>query len=53
MFSTLLLAATVLATEPDDAKNYFAVKVVDDETGRGVPLVELRHSWASRFPFQK
>ncbi len=24
------------------AKDYFAIKVLDDETGRGVPLVELR-----------
>ena len=40
----LILARAAAAAEPmgrgDDA--YFAVKVVDDETGRGVPLVELR-----------
>ena len=26
----------------DDAQQYFAIEVVDEETGRGVPLVELR-----------
>ena len=49
MLSLLLLTATVLAAEPDDAKNYFAVAVVDDETGRGVPLVELRTVNALRY----
>ena len=42
MFTALLLSAAILHAGPDDAKNYFAVTVVDDETGRGVPLVELR-----------
>src|SRR5438105_733028 len=32
-----------------DAKDYFAIKVVDDETGRGVPLVELRTVNALRY----
>ena len=42
MFSALLLSAALLHAEPDGAKHYFAVTVVDDETGRGVPLIELR-----------
>ena len=32
-----------------DAKDYFAIKVVDDETERGVPLVELRTVNALRY----
>src|SRR5688572_28096735 len=35
-FCLALLASTALAAEP------FAIQVVDDETGRGVPLVELK-----------
>lgn len=49
MFSALLLSAVLLHAEPDDAKNYFAVTVVDDETGRGVPLIELRTVNALRY----
>src|SRR5262245_7040888 len=39
---TLLLCASILAAEPEDAKKYFTITVVDEQTGRGVPLVELR-----------
>ena len=42
MHAALLLALTFGAVEPDDAKRYFAITVVDEQTGRGVPLVELR-----------
>ena len=49
MIPTLLLAAVLLPAEADDAKNYFAITVVDDETGRGVPLVELRTVNALRY----
>jgi len=42
VFTALLLSASVFHAAPDDANKYFAVKVVDDETGHGVPLVELR-----------
>jgi hypothetical protein len=38
---TLLLCASILAAEPEDRKNYFTITVVDEQTGRGVPLVEL------------
>ena len=42
----LIVASVVvlggLASERNEANPYFAVKVVDDETGRGVPLAELR-----------
>lgn len=41
MHAALLLALT-LAAEPDDAKRYFTIAIVDEQTGRGVPLVELR-----------
>ncbi len=36
-----LLLCSALAASPD-ASDYFAITVVDQETGRGVPLVELR-----------
>jgi hypothetical protein len=49
MFPALLLAAAVLTAGPDDAKEYFAIRVVNDDTGRGVPLVELRTVNALRF----
>jgi hypothetical protein len=38
----MLLLATVLAAGPHTADRPFAITVVDAETGRGVPLVELR-----------
>lgn len=41
MHAALLLALT-FAAEPDDAKRYFTIAIVDEQTGRGVPLVELR-----------
>lgn len=37
-----LLLALTFAAGPDDAKRHFAITVVDEQTGRGVPLVELR-----------
>ena len=40
ILSTLLVAALALAD--DVAKPYFGIRVVDEATGRGVPLVELR-----------
>lgn len=43
---TILLIASatgsVPAGEPNQAGEYFAIQVVDRQTGRGVPLVELR-----------
>ncbi len=39
---TALLLALTFAAEPDDAKRYFTITIVDEQTGRGVPLVELR-----------
>ncbi len=42
----MLLSATIvlllLAAPPGEPADYFAISVVDDQTGRGVPLVELR-----------
>jgi hypothetical protein len=37
-----VLLALALGAAADDAKRYFAITVVDEQTGRGVPLVELR-----------
>src|SRR5689334_3660855 len=37
-----IVLVTVLLAIPARALNYFAVQVVDDATGRGVPLVELK-----------
>ena len=38
----LIIPIWVVGLLPDDAADYFQVRVVDQETGRGVPLVELR-----------
>jgi len=37
-----LVVATALLSAPPSAADYFAIRVVDEETGRGVPMVELR-----------
>ncbi|MCG8650339.1 MAG: hypothetical protein MI861_10940 [Pirellulales bacterium] len=37
-----LLATSLPADEPGTPRRYFAIKVVDSETGRGVPLVQLK-----------
>ena len=42
----LLLTASVALSKPSD---YFAIQVVDAETGRGVPLVELRSTNQVRY----
>ncbi len=42
MLSALLLSALTLGSQPDGANAYFTITVVDAQTGRGVPLVELR-----------
>jgi hypothetical protein len=42
VYSALLLSAVVLAAEPEPARKFFTISVVDEQTGRGVPLVELR-----------
>jgi hypothetical protein len=45
-FALLVLAAVLVfpsaALAETSAKSYFAIKVIDEQTGRGVPLVELR-----------
>ena len=38
---TFLIASTMVTIAPD-AGDYFTIRVVDEQTGRGVPLVELR-----------
>ncbi len=52
--SLLLLACAAAAVNPaprdgGEGRPYFTVKVVDDETGRGVPLIELRTVNALRY----
>jgi hypothetical protein len=39
----------LVGTPPADSNRYFAISVVDDTTGRGVPLVELRTVDQSRY----
>ncbi len=41
VLSVPFLLITALAAAPVDPDAYFAIQIVDDETGRGVPLVEL------------
>ena len=47
----LILSAAAADSIPrdDDGRPYFTIKVVDDETGRGVPLIELRTVNALRY----
>jgi hypothetical protein len=39
---TALVCALLAAAEPERPRDLFTITVVDEETGRGVPLVELR-----------
>ena len=50
-FAALLFAALAAPAHADegDARQYFTITVVDDDTGRGVPLVELRTVNALRY----
>lgn len=40
--SAAMLWLLMVAAPPDGARDYFTIEVVDELTGRGVPLVELR-----------
>jgi hypothetical protein len=40
--SAAMLWLAMFAASPPGARDYFTIEVVDDQTGRGVPLVELR-----------
>ena len=42
MIAIALLSSSLFLAAPEDAKRYFTITVVDEQTGRGVPLVELR-----------
>jgi hypothetical protein len=42
VFPALLFCAALLGGGPDPGKDPFAITVADEQTGRGVPLVELR-----------
>jgi hypothetical protein len=41
-FMAVLLGLIFSGTASPQSSQYFTIKVVDDQTGRGVPLVELR-----------
>src|SRR5436309_2308640 len=50
--AALLLTASVARGAPDappDPSRYFAIEVVDDQTGRGVPMVELKTTSAATY----
>lgn len=49
MLNAALFALLLFVGAPADASDYFAISVVDDATGRGVPLVELRTVDGSRY----
>jgi hypothetical protein len=49
MLARLASLCWLLLTATAAAHDYFAISVVDDETGRGVPLVELRTVDQSRY----
>jgi hypothetical protein len=42
LFPALLLCTALSAAGADEARDFFAITVADEQTGRGVPLVELR-----------
>src|ERR1041384_3335061 len=45
----LLSSLLVTAPAAQSPSAYFKITVIDDETGRGVPLVELKTTGAARF----
>ena len=47
---TLSLLACLSADAPEaDPARYFAIEVVDEQTGRGVPMVELQTTYGTRY----
>lgn len=49
MPSVMMLIAVTTVTAVPPASEYFTIRVVDEQTGRGVPLVELRTVNGIRF----
>lgn len=51
VLAALLLAASPLRADepPPEPNRYFAIEVVDDQTGRGVPAVELQSTTGARY----
>jgi hypothetical protein len=45
----LLLAGSARADKPPGADRYFAIHVIDEQTGRGVPMVELQTTSSVRY----
>lgn len=50
-FITLVILPCLCAAAPPEAQSgrYFAIEVVDEQTGRGVPLVELETTSSARY----
>src|SRR5438309_3949892 len=48
LFAVLVPVARAADTLPDPAR-YFAIQVVDEQTGRGVPMVELKTTSAATY----
>lgn len=49
-FLLLLIVSSIRADSPDsDPGRYFAIEVVDEQTGRGVPMVELQTTYGTRY----
>ena len=44
-----LLGGTGISADEGDSPNWFEIAVVDSETGRGIPLVELRTTDGVRY----
>lgn len=49
MIAHLLLILASIAADPAPPRRPFAIRVVDEATGRGVPLIELRTTDAARY----
>ena len=49
LVSLLAPGAGPAAPQASDPGRYFAIEVVDDQTGRGVPMVELQGTSGARY----
>jgi hypothetical protein len=49
LVSLLALGASGVAPQASGPGRYFAIEVVDDQTGRGVPMVELQTTYGGRY----
>ncbi|HJT76650.1 MAG TPA: hypothetical protein VJ739_05565 [Gemmataceae bacterium] len=49
LLSALLLPAGHAAAAPASPEQYFAIEIIDEQTGRGVPMVELQTTSGARY----